>query len=83
MAGIKVNEKEPLEVFMRRFKRTCEKAGTLAAIRRHEAYEKPTSVRKRKAAAARKRHLKQKQRTAPVPERHQLREYKRINRDDS
>ncbi len=43
---------------MRRFKRSCEKAGILTEIRRREFYEKPTSVRKRKAAAAVKRHLK-------------------------
>lgn len=43
---------------MRRFKRTCEKAGTLAEIRSREFYEKPTAVRKRKAAAAVKRQHK-------------------------
>jgi len=43
---------------LRRFKRSCEKAGVLAEVRRREFYEKPTSVRKRKAAAAVKRHLK-------------------------
>ena len=43
---------------MRRFKRACEKAGVLAEIHRREYYEKPTSVRKRKAAAAVKRHAK-------------------------
>jgi small subunit ribosomal protein S21 len=43
---------------MRRFKRSCEKAGILTEVRRREFYEKPTSVRKRKAAAAVKRHLK-------------------------
>jgi small subunit ribosomal protein S21 len=43
---------------MRRFKRACEKAGVLTEVRRREYYEKPTSVRKRKAAAAVKRHAK-------------------------
>ena len=43
---------------MRRFKRTCEKAGILAELRRREFYEKPTQERKRKKAAAVKRHLK-------------------------
>ena len=37
-------------------------AGILAEVRRREFYEKPTSVRKRKAAAAVKRHLKKLQR---------------------
>ena len=43
---------------MRRFKRACEKAGVLAEVHRREYYEKPTQVRKRKAAAAIKRWQK-------------------------
>ena len=58
MPNIRVKENEPFEVAIRRFKRSCEKAGILAEIHRREFYEKPTSVRKRKAAAAVKRHLK-------------------------
>ena len=58
MPHVKVKENEPFEVAMRRFKRSCEKAGVLAEVRRREFYEKPTSERKRKAAAAVKRHLK-------------------------
>ena len=58
MPSVRVRENEPFDVAMRRFKRACEKAGVLTEIRRREYYEKPTSVRKRKAAAAVKRHLK-------------------------
>jgi small subunit ribosomal protein S21 len=58
MPSIKVKENEPFDVALRRFKRGCEKAGVLAEVRRREFYEKPTAVRKRKAAAAVKRHLK-------------------------
>lgn len=58
MPQVRVRENEPFEVALRRFKRTCEKAGVLTEIRRREYYEKPTEVRKRKAAAAVKRHLK-------------------------
>jgi len=43
---------------MRRFKRSCEKAGVLSEVRRREFYEKPTQERKRKQAAAVKRHAK-------------------------
>ncbi|MCW8899749.1 MAG: 30S ribosomal protein S21, partial [Gammaproteobacteria bacterium] len=43
---------------LRRFKRSCEKAGVLSEVRRREFYEKPTSVRKREKAAAVKRNLK-------------------------
>jgi small subunit ribosomal protein S21 len=58
MPNVRVRENESFEVAMRRFKRSCEKAGTLADVHRREYYEKPTEVRKRKAAAAVKRHLK-------------------------
>ena len=58
MPSVKVKENEPFDVALRRFKRSCEKAGIMAEVRRREFYEKPTSVRKRKNAAAVKRHLK-------------------------
>ncbi len=62
MPTVRVRENEPFDVALRRFKRSCEKAGILTEIRRREFYEKPTSVRKRKAAAAVKRHAKRVQR---------------------
>jgi small subunit ribosomal protein S21 len=55
MPSVKVRENEPFEYALRRFKRSCEKAGVLAETRRREFYEKPTQERKRKAAAAVKR----------------------------
>lgn len=58
MPAVRVKENEPFDVALRRFKRSCEKAGVLAEVRRREFYEKPTSVRKRQAAAAVKRHAK-------------------------
>ena len=54
MPAVKLKENEPFDIALRRFKRACEKAG----VRKREFYEKPTSVRKRKAAAAVKRHAK-------------------------
>ena len=58
MPTIKVRDNEPFDIALRRFKRACEKAGVLAEVHRREFYEKPTQVRKRKAAAAVKRHQK-------------------------
>ncbi len=58
MPSVKLKENEPFDIALRRFKRSCEKAGVLAEVRRREFYEKPTTVRKRKAAAAVKRHAK-------------------------
>ena len=62
MPSVKIKENEPFDVALRRFKRSCEKAGILAEVRRKEFYEKPTSVRKRCRAAAVKRHAKKVQR---------------------
>lgn len=58
MPQVRVKDNEPFDVALRRFKRSCEKAGVMAEVRRREFYEKPTQVRKRKAAAAVKRHAK-------------------------
>ena len=58
MAGIRVRDGESFEGAIRRFKKTCEKAGILSEIRKHEHYEKPSVKRKKKAIAARKRAKK-------------------------
>ena len=58
MPLVQLRDNEPFEVALRRFKRLCEKTGVLSEIRRREFYEKPTSVRKRKSAAAVKRQQK-------------------------
>lgn len=58
MPSVRVRDNEPFEVALRRFKRSCEKAGILTETRRREYYEKPTQERKRKRAAAVKRHQK-------------------------
>jgi small subunit ribosomal protein S21 len=58
MTTIRVKENEPFDVALRRFKRTIEKIGLLTELRAREFYEKPTSERKRKKAAAVKRHYK-------------------------
>lgn len=58
MPSVRIKDNEPFELALRRFRRSCEKAGLFTEMRRREAYEKPTTVRKRKAAAARKREQK-------------------------
>ena len=58
MPLIRVKENEPFEVAMRRFKRAIEKTGLLTELRAREFYEKPTTERKRKHAAACERHYK-------------------------
>ncbi len=58
MTTVRVKENEPFEAALRRFKRTVEKTGLLTELRAREYYEKPTTERKRKLAAAVKRHYK-------------------------
>ena len=58
LPGVRVRENEHFDAALRRFKRACEKAGVLTELRRREFYEKPTQERKRKLAAAIKRHYK-------------------------
>lgn len=58
MPSVKLKEGEHLEYAIRRFKRICEKAGTLSELRKREFFEKPTTERKRKKAAAVKRYAK-------------------------
>ena len=69
MPSVKVRENEPFEFALRRFKRTCEKAGVLAEVRKREFYEKPTQERKRKAAAAVKRQARRTSRDATKRQR--------------
>lgn len=64
MPSVRVRENEPFDFALRRFKRTCEKAGVLSEVRSREFYEKPTETRKRKKAAAIKRNLKRLSRDA-------------------
>ena len=55
MPSIKIKETESFDVGLRKFRRACERAGVITEVRKREFYEKPTEVRKRKMAAAKKR----------------------------
>jgi small subunit ribosomal protein S21 len=68
MPSVQIRENENFDITLRRFKRACEKAGLISEMRRHEFYEKPKWVRKRKGAQAVKRLLKKlsRERTIPV-----------------
>ena len=58
MPSVRVRDNEPFEVAIRRFKRTCERAGVITDVRKREYFEKPSQERKRKRAAAVKRQAK-------------------------
>ena len=58
MSEIKVQKGESLDSALRRFKRSCQKAGVLSEVRKREHYEKPSVRRKLKSEASRKRKFK-------------------------
>ncbi len=58
MSSVRVRDGESFESAVRRFKRSCEKAGILSELRKREHYEKPSVRKKKKMLAARKRALK-------------------------
>ena len=58
MSRIEVKPNEYLDSALRRFKRSCAKAGIIQEIRKREHYEKPSVRRKKKSEAARKRKYK-------------------------
>lgn len=58
MPGITIRDGDSFEAALKKFKKQCEKAGTLNEIRKREAYDKPSVKRKKKKIAARKRAMK-------------------------
>ena len=56
MSEVRVKENESLDSALRRFKKSCARAGTLAEVRKREHYVKPSVKRKKKSEAARKRN---------------------------
>jgi small subunit ribosomal protein S21 len=66
---ITVREDEPVEKAIQRFKRACNKEGLRKAIKRYQAYEKPSDRRRREAKESirriRKAALKRERRRVP------------------
>ena len=58
MSSIIVKENESLDSALRRFKRSCAKAGIQQESLKREHYETPSVKRKKKSEAARKRKYK-------------------------
>ena len=56
--AIVLKEGEDVNRALRRFKNKIEDAGTLKTLQKKEFYEKPTTARKRKKAAAKARYIK-------------------------
>ncbi len=58
MSEIHVKENESLESALKRFKRSCAKAGVIQEVKRREHYVSPSLKRKQKSEAARKNKKK-------------------------
>lgn len=52
MSQVTIEEGEPIDRALKRFKKECQKSGILSEFRRREYYEKPSVKRKRKEEAA-------------------------------
>jgi len=55
VAEVRVGKNESLDSALKRFKRSCQKAGLMAEMRKREHYEKPSVRRKKKAQARNKK----------------------------
>jgi len=69
MPSVNAKQNENLDSMLRRFKRSCEKAGVLTELKRRARYVKPTKIRAQAKAAAQKRWQKKLMKEAPVPSR--------------
>ena len=58
MSEVRVKENESLDSALKRFKRSCAKAGVLADLRKKEYYQSPSVKRRKKSEAARKNKTK-------------------------
>jgi small subunit ribosomal protein S21 len=58
IAYIEVNEDEPLEKAIKRFKRQVEKEGIIREWKRREFYEKPSAILNRKKKALERKRMK-------------------------
>jgi small subunit ribosomal protein S21 len=58
IAYVKVDDNEPLEKSIKRFKRLVEKEGIIREWKKREYYEKPSTIENRKKKALQRKHMK-------------------------
>lgn len=75
MPMVNIRDNDSFDVALRRFKRSCEKAGILSKLRQIEYHEKDTTKRKRKKAAACKREMKRLKKEGELLERNKARRF--------
>lgn len=62
MNGVIIRDSEPFERAVKRFSKTCERAGILSDIKKHRRFEKPSEERKRKTNAAKRKRIRDERR---------------------
>ncbi|MBN2829139.1 MAG: 30S ribosomal protein S21 [Candidatus Cloacimonetes bacterium] len=58
MPTVRARENESFDILLKRFKKKCERAAILSDIKKHQAYEKPSVVKKRERNVARRKMVK-------------------------
>jgi len=55
---VRLEENEPIEVALRKFKRKCVKEGIFSEVRKRRYYEKPSDRKRKKVASAKRQAMK-------------------------
>ena len=63
MAFVKVDDNEPLEKSIKRFKRMVEREGIIREWKKREYYEKPSAIKNRKQKALERKLMKKTRKT--------------------
>ena len=58
IAFVKIDETEPLEKAIKRFKRMVEKEGIIREWKKNEYFEKPSTIKNRKKKAIQRKQMK-------------------------
>jgi small subunit ribosomal protein S21 len=69
MNGIFIREDEAFEKALRRFSKSCERAGILSDIKKFRHYEKPSEERKRRVNSSKRKRIRDEKRMAWRAER--------------
>jgi small subunit ribosomal protein S21 len=62
MNGIVVREDEAFEKALRRFSKTCERAGILSDLKKYRHYEKPSEEKKRRINSSKRKRIREEKR---------------------
>jgi len=69
MNGVIIRDDEAFEKALRRFSKTCERAGILSDIKKYRHYEKPSEERKRRINSSKRKRIRDEKRVSWRSER--------------